>query len=205
MVKLEAPHTAVPREEHDVSKYRMRAAALLAAGAVAGGATALSLSANAVDGASSATGTAPAERGPGGGGHGGPGGHGHGFGTGTAELAEALGVTEEKLERALDAVREDLAPTEDEKPADREERTPPTEEERAEREAAFAKALADELGMSESEVTAALETVRAAHQAERRSELGERLDQAIEDGELTAADKASVLKAYDAGVLGGPR
>lgn len=185
-----------------MSKYRMRAAALLAAGAVAGGATALSLSASAVE---DATGATAAASGPGFGGHGGPGGHGRGFGTDTAELAQALGVTEKKLEAALDAVRDDLAPTGDERPADGEERTPPTEEERAAREAAFAKALADELGIAESKVTDALETVRSAHRAEHRTELGERLDQAVEDGELTAADRASVLKAYDAGVLGGPR
>ncbi|THI96562.1 hypothetical protein E7Z54_16615 [Nocardioides sp.] len=180
----------------------MRAAALLAAGAVAGGATAVSLSANAVEGEDSTTGAASAEARPGGD-HGGPGGHGRGFGADTAELAESLGVTEEKLEAALEAVRKDLAP--DEKPADGEERTPPTEEDRAARTAAFAKALADELGIAESKVTAALESIRSADAAERRTELGERLDQAIEDGKLTAADKTSVLKAYDAGVLGGPR
>ena len=90
------------------------------------------------------------------------------------------------------------------RPAAGEQPTPPTDEERAEREAAFATALAKALGLSEDKVSDALDTVRAAREADRRQELGERLDTAVEDGDLTAADKASVLKAFDAGVLGGP-
>ncbi|MFB9767842.1 hypothetical protein ACFFOS_25945, partial [Nocardioides kongjuensis] len=81
---------------------------------------------------------------------------------------------------------------------------PPTDAERAEREAALAKALAEELGLDEAKVSAALDDVRAAHDAERRQDLSDRLDQAVSDGTLTAGDKASVLEAYDAGVLGGP-
>ncbi|HWJ09526.1 MAG TPA: hypothetical protein VNS46_09145 [Nocardioides sp.] len=185
-----------------MTKYRTRAAALLAAGAVAGGVTAASLSANAADdtGTSSDTASATAgERGPGG-----PGGHGWGGpGVDTAALATALGVSEDKLSDALDAVRETLRPDADSRPADGTEPTPPTDEERAEREAAFVTALAEELGLGEAKVSDALETVRAAHEAEHRTELSDRLDQAVEDGDLTDADKASVLKAYDAGVLGG--
>ncbi len=181
-----------------MTKYRTRAAALLAAGAVAGGVTAASLSATAADdgGNSSDTSSAtPGERG-----HGGPGGHGRGFMDASA-LADALGVSEDELTDALEAVREAVRP--DGRPADGERPALPTDEERAEREAAFVTALAKELGLEESKVSDALETVRAAGRAEHRTELSERLDQAVEDGDLTDADKASVLKAYDAGVLGG--
>ena len=59
------------------------------------------------------------------------------------------------------------------------------------------------LGIDESTVSDALETLRDAAETERRTALGERLDQAVEDGDLTDADKESVLKAFDAGVLGG--
>ena len=64
--------------------------------------------------------------------------------------------------------------------------------------------LAEALDLSEEKVAAALEDLRAAHEAEERTALSERLDAAVEAGDLTAADKASVLKAFDAGVLGGP-
>ncbi|KRA37578.1 MULTISPECIES: hypothetical protein [unclassified Nocardioides] len=181
-----------------MSKYRMRAAALLAAGAVAGGVTAATLTATA-DGTTSGDSSASAAARPG---PGGPGGHGRGGAhVDTAALAKALGVTEDKLTAAFEAVREDLEPAE--KPAEGEKPTPPTDEERADRQAALAKALADELGLDESKVADALDTVRAAEKAERRTDLSDRLDTAVKDGDLTSADKASVLKAYDAGVLGG--
>lgn len=182
-----------------MSTYRMRAAALLAAGAVAGGVTAATLTATADEGTPSATVSADGRPGPGG-----PGGHGRGGAhVDTAALAKALGVTEDKLTAALEAVREDLKPADREKPADGERPTPPTDEERADREAALAKALADELGLDEAKVADALDSVRDAQKAERRTDLSERLDTAVKDGDLTDADKASVLKAYDAGVLGG--
>lgn len=189
-----------------MSKYRMRAAALLAAGAVAGGATAASLSANAADdtdAGSASTGAAGEGRGPDG--PGGPGGFGRGGAhLDAAGLAEALGVSEDELTAALDAVRDEMGPGNRERPADGERPEPPTDEERADRAAAFAKALAEELGIDESTVSDAFETLRADARSERRTALGERLDQAVEDGDLTDADKESVLKAYDAGVLGGP-
>lgn len=179
-----------------MSKYRMRAAALLAAGAVAGGATAATLSATADEGTTGNV--ASAEGRPG---HGGPGGHGRGGAhVDAAALATELGVTEDELTAALEAVREDLAPADGERPA---AGAKPTDEERADRQAALAKALANELGLAESKVADALESVRDDHRAERRTDLGERLDDAVEEGDLTDADKASVLKAYDAGVLGG--
>lgn len=118
-----------------------------------------------------------------------------------ADLADALGLSQDKVEAALEAVRDELRP---ERTDDGVRPAPPTEEERAEREAAFAKALAGELDISADKVTKALAELRADAEAEGRTRLAERLDTAVEDGDLTVADKASVLKAYDAGVLGGP-
>ncbi|WP_435771276.1 hypothetical protein [Nocardioides sp. SYSU DS0651] len=189
-----------------MSKYRIRAAALLAAGAVTGGVTAATLSATAQEAATDAGAASQASafgRGDGDRPAGGPGhGFGHGFGD-TADLAAALGVDQDELESALDEVREQLRPDGAGEAASGEDdrRTPPTDAERDARDAAFAKALADELGVAESKVTDALSTVRSAHAAEHREQLAERLDQAVEDGDITAADKASVLKAYDAGVI----
>jgi hypothetical protein len=112
------------------------------------------------------------------------------------DLAEALGVSESKLKTALGAVREEL------KPADRDRDDRPTKAERQQRRAEFASALADELGISEQQVTAALDKVQSEHAAEHRAKLSNRLDKAVEAGDLTEADRESVLKAYDAGVLG---
>lgn len=196
---------------------RIRAVGLLVAGAVAGGVTAASLSAEADDstqptkpstssssGATAGTPAAP-QPGDGPGRHGGPGGPGGiGRGPDAAALAKELGVTEAKLQKAFDAVREDLREDRPAKPADGTRPTPPTDAQREARQSALAKALAKELGVSEAKVTAALDKVRAAHEAERRDELSTRLDDAVKAGDLTAGDKASVLKAFDAGVL-GPR
>jgi hypothetical protein len=116
-----------------------------------------------------------------------------------AALAEALGVTESELQEALEAVREELAPT------DGDRSTPPDDAERDERQAELAGALAEELGLSAADVTTALDELHAAHEVEERTELSDRLDDAVDAGDLTAADKESVLKAFDAGVLrGGP-
>ena len=147
----------------------------------------------------------PAGKGPGG--PGGSGGRGHGpGGADAAALAKELGVTEAKVKAALDAVREasrpDKAPT---PPTEGTKPTPPTEAERTAREKARTSALAKELGLSEAKVQAAFDAVRADREAARKTELSSRLDTAVEDGKLTAADKASVLKAFEAGVLGGPR
>lgn len=124
-------------------------------------------------------------------------------------LAEELGLEQDVVEDALDAVRDELRPDKAET-TDGTRPEPPTDAERAERQAALAKALAAELDVSEAKVAAALEVVqeqREADRTERRAEarvdLVERLDAAVEDGTLTAADKASVLKAYDADLIGG--
>ncbi len=77
----------------------------------------------------------------------------------------------------------------------------------------LAKTLAKELGISESKVKAALDAARDQHRPGRidrgevrkelRAHLVERLDRAVEDGTLTEAEKASVLKAFDAKLIGG--
>lgn len=64
--------------------------------------------------------------------------------------------------------------------------------------------LAKELGVSETKLADAMEAVHGAAQADRRDHLSERLSDAVDSGDLTDADKASVLKAFDMGVLGGP-
>jgi hypothetical protein len=123
-------------------------------------------------------------------------------------LAEELGLEEEVVQDALTAVRDELRPDRSDKD---EGAVPeqPTDEERAERQAAFAAALAEELDVSEAKVAAALDALHQEVEAEReerradgRERLVERLDAAIEDGTLTAADKASVLKAFDAELIG---
>lgn len=118
---------------------------------------------------------------------------------GGEELAEALGVSQERLREAMEAVREEV------KPARERAALPRSEAEREQLRATFAKALAEELDLTQAKVEAALEKVHEARAVERRTHLSERLDEAVADGDLTAADKASVLKAFDAGVLGGPR
>ena len=123
-------------------------------------------------------------------------------------LAEELGLEEEVVQDALTAVRDELRPDRSDKDAGAVPEKP-TDEERAERQAAFAAALAEELDVSEAKVAAALDALQQEAEAEReerradgRERLVERLDAAIEDGTLTAADKASVLKAFDAELIG---
>ncbi len=124
-------------------------------------------------------------------------GPGGGHGSGGPELAEALGVSETELESALESVREQLEPTQSDRS------TPPAAGELEERRDQMIDALAEELGLSAAEVTAAFEELQQAHADERRSALADRLEEAVTAGDLTAEDRASVLKAFDAGVLGG--
>jgi len=128
-------------------------------------------------------------------------------------LAEALGLEQADVEDALADLRDELKPERpDWEPGERPE--PPTQEEREAWQAEFAKSLAEALGVEQAEVQAALEDIRAELEAEAeerfgelreefRADLVERLDEAVTDGTLTEADKESVLKAYDAGILGG--
>ena len=132
-------------------------------------------------------------------GPGGPGGRGGPGLPGGEELASALGVSTEELRAAFEAVREETDP-----PSQEDRSTPPSEADREQRQQELAQALAGELdGVSAEEVSAAMQEVRADHEAEDRGRLSDRLDEAVEAGDLTESDKASVLKAYDAGVLGG--
>lgn len=87
----------------------------------------------------------------------------------------------------------------------------------------FAAALAEELGIPQDKVEAALAKVRQQFQSEKRSDkqadkdktaeerraerreaLKTRLDKAVADGKLTQAEVDAILKAFDAGVLPGP-
>lgn len=146
----------------------------------------------------------------------GPGGH-HGpawAGELAASLAEELGVTEDEVRDAWEAVRDDVRPDRPDR-GDREDGfEPPSDADLEALQAKVAAALADELDLPQAEVEAALEKVRGEAEqqfedraeewrAEARERLVERLDQAVEDGDLTEADRTSVLKAFDAGVLGG--
>ncbi|WP_246002152.1 hypothetical protein [Allorhizocola rhizosphaerae] len=77
----------------------------------------------------------------------------------------------------------------------------------------LAAALAKELGVEESKVTAALDKVREEQKkneqgerptpADRTAALKERLATAVSEGKLTQAEADAVIKAYEAGVLGG--
>ena len=81
---------------------------------------------------------------------------------------------------------------------------------RAQRQDELAAALATELGIDKAKVAAALEKVQAAQQSEAKADriaaLKTKLDAAVKEGKLTAAESAAILKAAEAGVLpqGGP-
>ena len=136
-------------------------------------------------------------------------GHGPGkdkgmMGVDTAKLATKLGVDEAKLKTAIETVQQALKPTA--KPTDG---TKPTEADRTAREAAFAEALAKELGIDKAKVTDALTALKTEAQASMKEAFKAKLDQAVKDGKLTQAEADAVIKAADAGVIGmggrGPR
>ncbi|MEH0842253.1 hypothetical protein V6U81_07660 [Micromonospora sp. CPCC 205711] len=86
------------------------------------------------------------------------------------------------------------------------------QQQRADRQNAFAEALAKELGVSTDKVTAALEKVREQQKADRperpstedrQAQLKERLDQAVKDGKLTQEQADAITKAVEAGVFPG--
>lgn len=127
-------------------------------------------------------------------------------GLGAGALAKALGLDADDVAKALREVRRELRPEKSEKGR----RTPPTDEERSKRQDELISALAKKLGVPESKIEAALESLqkqakdhRQDRRADARKALEARLDAAVEDGTLTEADRASVLKAYDAGLIGG--
>lgn len=130
----------------------------------------------------------------------------HGPGQDAAALAKALGLDEDKVATALKEARDELKPD----TADGATPTPPTDAERAEHRAKLAALLAKKLGVSEEKVTAALEAAQEQADADReerrtqeRAALVTRLDTAVKAGTLTEADKTSVLKAFDAKLIGG--
>ena len=136
-------------------------------------------------------------------GHGMRGGrHGHGgaeLDARVKELAAKLGVDEAKVADALKAFRDANKPTTP--PA-----TPPAagqKPDRAAMEKALAASLAKSLGIDEAKVTAALDEIRAAEQADHAAALKSRLDQAVKDGTLTQAEADAVTKAVEKGVIGG--
>jgi hypothetical protein len=120
-------------------------------------------------------------------------GHGHHQDGSLTQLATALGVDEATMRSALDGARAEV----------RAQRPKPAGAAAAQ--AAMIKAVAAKLGKSETQVREAFQAFMAAHQAGSRDALARRLDAAVAAGRLTAAERAAVLKAYDAGVLGrGP-
>lgn len=108
---------------------------------------------------------------------------GHGNSARLADLAQKLGVSTDELKQAFDKNK----PAEGERP----------------QQGDMAQQLADALGKNVDDVKAALDSERQADQAKHREELAQRLDQAVTDGKISATDKDGVLKAFDAGVLGG--
>lgn len=91
-------------------------------------------------------------------------------------------------------------------------------QQRSDRQAAFAEALAEKLGVDADEVTTALEELheqRAADRpgrgdrserpdsADRQEALAQRLAQAVEDGKLTQEQADAISAAAEAGVLQG--
>jgi len=143
--------------------------------------------------------TDPGRGGPGHGGHRGGPGRGVADADLAKQLAEKLGVTEAKVTKALQEIREADRPA---KPssAPSAKPTPPDPEQR---EAALAKALAEKLGVDEATVTKAFEEIRAARQADRAAEVKTKLDAAVKDGTLTQAEADAVTKAIEKGVIGG--
>ncbi len=150
--------------------------------------------------------SAPADPGRGGPGHGGHrGGPGRGFAeTDLAEqLAEKLGVTEAKVTKALQEIREADRPAKPSTAPSADPSAKPTRPDPEKREAALAKALAEKLGIDEAKVRKAFDEIRAARQADRAAELKTRLDAAVKAGTLTRAEADAVTKAVEKGVIGG--
>jgi hypothetical protein len=85
---------------------------------------------------------------------------------------------------------------------------PELEERFTEHKSAFAEALAEELDLPVDQVTEAIEAAneRLARQwrEERTARLQERLDQAVEDGDLTQEQADAIMDAVESGVLPGP-
>lgn len=107
---------------------------------------------------------------------------------GPAELAKKLGVSEDKLKEAMDSLRSEGS---GEQKGERPDKS------------AMDQKLATALGIDVSKVEQAMSEMHSEREAEHRTELSSRLDEAVSKGTLSSSDKDSVLKAFDAGVLGG--
>jgi hypothetical protein len=128
----------------------------------------------------------------------------------TKRSAAALGVTAAIAFAAVPAFAQDAtqSPTEQTAPA---EGAAPDEAARdarmAERQTAFAEALAAELDLPVDQVTDAVtkvgEQLRAEHDSERQAALQDRLDEAVTNGDLTQEQADAMAAAAEAGVLGG--
>ena len=99
-----------------------------------------------------------------------------------------LGVSEDKLKEAMDSLRSEGS---GEQKGERPDKS------------AMDQKLATALGVDVSKVEQAMSEMRSEREAEHRTELSSRLDEAVSKGTLSSSDKDSVLKAFDAGVLGG--
>lgn len=108
------------------------------------------------------------------------------------ELASLLGVSEDKVREALEAIRDE-----------RRANPPSTDQTREQRDAALATSLAELLGVDEAKVTTALTELRTARQAERAAALKTKLDAAVASGTLTQAEADAVTKAVEQGVISG--
>jgi hypothetical protein len=81
------------------------------------------------------------------------------------------------------------------------------EQHRAARQQKLVEGLAAELGIPQDKVAAALEKVQQQLEnearTERQNQLKQRLDQAVSEGKITQEQADAILKASEAGVLGG--
>ena len=132
-------------------------------------------------------------------------------------LAESLGLDEDEVADALEEVRDELGPPERLERTCATARCRPRRRRRSRRPARTSSPppWPRPSASTPAEIEAALEEIRADVEAqleerfaefreEARAALVDRLDAAVEEGTLTEADKESVLKAYDEGVLDGP-
>lgn len=124
-----------------------------------------------------------------------------GFGRGehrqelAAQLADKLGVSQDRVTTALTEYREENRPAS----------PPTTRPDPAERDASLAKSLAGKLSVDQAKVTAALQEIRSARRTERAADLKPTLDAAVKAGTLTQAEADAVTKAIEKGVLSGGR
>lgn len=100
-----------------------------------------------------------------------------------------------------------LAQNASEETSEPSEELPELGERFTEHKSAFAEALAEELDLPVDQVTEAIEAAneRLAEQwrEERTARLQERLDQAVEDGDLTQEQADAIMDAVESGVLAG--